>query len=194
MTANIRQAHEAFFLNHLYRLKDVLKEVDNISYPVLKEIIWMSTLLGADPELLEYSGTQEFLENVRLLSENLNVLPEMRVKLKEIYDFHKTPTVSWSLKSIGDPQYLTDHHNRQGECLVYCPLFWDRDTILGNFLEEDRLEQLSDTVITKIVDEIFADDFCKQRLTSFLYDTDEEDLESVLDECQMIFLLTWEFE
>lgn len=108
--------------------------------------------------------------------------------------------INHSLVMIGDSQYLTDHHNRAGECLLYVPLpeLGSKRDIYKDLKESVLYEieaadsKLWDTTFSQksialVVEEISSNPGYLEEIHSFLTDSQGEDI----SECQIIFLLTW---
>ena len=100
--------------------------------------------------------------------------------------------INWQLKSIEDGQCLTDHHNRAGECLVYCDADWDYETLLENFLSEEKLNEIPKKEIETLVKEIFFQSDVEESLNYFLANIEDGDFAEVVNNSHMIFLVTWE--
>jgi len=100
--------------------------------------------------------------------------------------------INWQLKSIEDGQYLTDHHNRAGECLVYCEIDWDYNNLLECFLKEEKLNEIPKKDIVSVVKEIFFQSDVEEALDYFLANIEPGDFADVVNDSYMIFLVTWE--
>lgn len=104
----------------------------------------------------------------------------------------KTKTeISHTLLLIGGGQYLTDHHNREGECLLSIVLpvvdFLDFEHDLIYELKQlDKLDFLADKELEKLAKEITNDGSYQSTIEQYVIDFPHEE-----DECYCFFHISW---